>query len=264
MISAVSTICGRWPNARSTCRTRSEFQEFVLQSENRRGGTLDSGRGVDGVSIGGTRPRCTRGPEVFRRIGPRFCSRPDGVLLCSFPNPARSWRGLGVLPITCGRVKTPTACRIPYGRNKDTSNRHRARQPINGASHSVSRKSAQGFNPQAIAFDPWGIAELERILSEEGITLPPFKQFGQGYKSMSPATKAFEERVFNRRLVHSGNPVLTWAISNVSLERDAAGNVKPSKARSRERIDPAISGVLASDSRRRNRRQEYDFSGNRR
>lgn len=101
------------------------------------------------------------------------------------------------------------------------------------------------FQPEAIGFDQWGITELERILAEEGITLPPMRPVGQGYKSASPAMKAFEERVLNRRLVHTGNPVLTWAISNVSVEKDAAGNQKPSKERSRERIDPAVAAIMA-------------------
>jgi len=101
------------------------------------------------------------------------------------------------------------------------------------------------FQPEAIAFDQWGMAELERVLNEEGITLAPLKQHGQGYKSMSPATKAFEAAVLNRRLVHGDNPVLTWSISNVAIERDAAGNVKPSKERSRERIDPAVAAIMA-------------------
>jgi phage terminase large subunit-like protein len=118
------------------------------------------------------------------------------------------------------------------------------------------------FQPECIAFDPWGITELERILNEEGITLPPLKPFGQGYKSMSPATKAFEERVLNRRLVHSGNPLLTWAISNVAIEKDAAENKKPSKERSRERIDPAVAAVMAVGLHSLEEPPlEYDFSG---
>jgi phage terminase large subunit-like protein len=100
------------------------------------------------------------------------------------------------------------------------------------------------FRPDAIAADQWQLTELERVLGEEGIALP-LRPFGQGYKSMSPAMKAFEERVLNRRLVHGGNPLLTWAISNVAVERDAAGNVKPSKERSRERIDPAVAAIMA-------------------
>jgi phage terminase large subunit-like protein len=101
------------------------------------------------------------------------------------------------------------------------------------------------FCPESIAFDIWGITELERILNEEGLRLPPFKPFGQGYKSMSPATKAFEELVLNKKLTCPDNALLTWAISNVILERDAAGNVKPSKEHSRERIDPAVAAIMA-------------------
>lgn len=103
----------------------------------------------------------------------------------------------------------------------------------------------QQFSPEIIAFDPWQITELQRIINEEGITLPELKPFGQGYKTMSPATKAFEERILNRALHVEENPLLTWAISNVALERDAAGNMKPSKERSRERIDPAVAAVMA-------------------
>jgi phage terminase large subunit-like protein len=49
----------------------------------------------------------------------------------------------------------------------------------------------------------------------------------------------------NRQLLHDGNPVLTWSISNVSIEMDASGNKKPSKERSRERIDPAVASIMA-------------------
>ena len=101
------------------------------------------------------------------------------------------------------------------------------------------------FKPAAIGYDPWGMAELQRVMLDEGITLPQLQPWGQGFKSMSPATKAFEARVLNRQLKHSGNPLLTWAISNVALERDAAGNTKPSKERSRERIDPAVAAIMA-------------------
>jgi phage terminase large subunit-like protein len=100
------------------------------------------------------------------------------------------------------------------------------------------------FTPVAVAFDRWGIAELERVMADEGIALP-LKPFGQGFKDLAPATAAFETRVLNGRLIHDGNPVVTWALSNVALERDAAGNAKPSKRRSHERIDPIVAGVMA-------------------
>jgi len=100
------------------------------------------------------------------------------------------------------------------------------------------------FRPRLIAFDRWGISELERLLEDEGIDLP-LKEFGQGFKDMSPATKAFELKVLNGDLKQNGNPLLDWCLSNVRLERDAADGVKPSKKRSHERIDPIVASIMA-------------------
>jgi phage terminase large subunit-like protein len=100
------------------------------------------------------------------------------------------------------------------------------------------------FKPRAIAFDRWQMAELERVLTDEGLNLP-LKEFGQGFKDMGPATAAFETRVLNQGIRHGDNPLLTWALSNVVLERDAAGSAKPNKRRSHERIDPVVAAVMA-------------------
>lgn len=101
------------------------------------------------------------------------------------------------------------------------------------------------YKPECIAFDRWGITELNRVIDEEGIKLPKLEPFGQGYKSMSPATKAFEARVASRKLRTPPNPLLTWAVSNVAISRDAADNKKLNKDKSRERIDPAVAAVMA-------------------
>lgn len=116
------------------------------------------------------------------------------------------------------------------------------------------------FTPEAIGFDRWGMAELDQVLTREGITLP-LKEFGQGFKDFAPAVKATEARILNGRLVHPANPVLTWAVSNVVLETDAAGNQKPSKRRSTERIDPIVAAMMAialADQEPAPR--QYDFS----
>ncbi|ODS53217.1 MAG: terminase [Acidobacteria bacterium SCN 69-37] len=100
------------------------------------------------------------------------------------------------------------------------------------------------FQPTAIAFDRWGIAELARVLGDEGITLP-LREFGQGFKDMAPATAAFETRVLNGAITHDSNPLVTWSLGNVALERDAAGNAKPHKRKSTERIDPIVAAIMA-------------------
>jgi phage terminase large subunit-like protein len=39
--------------------------------------------------------------------------------------------------------------------------------------------------------------------------------------------------------------VLQWMAANVAIEQDAAGNIKPSKAKSTERIDGIVAAVMA-------------------
>lgn len=99
------------------------------------------------------------------------------------------------------------------------------------------------YQPRAIGFDRHGMKEIDQILEEEGIELP-LVEHGQGFVSMSPSMKATEAKVLNRELVHD-NAVLTWAVSNVRLVRDDADNHKPSKGRSREKIDPAVALIMA-------------------
>jgi len=93
-----------------------------------------------------------------------------------------------------------------------------------------------------IAFDRWGAAHLVQKLQDIGIEVV---SFGQGYATMSPAAKTFERLVLRKEIAHDNNPVLRWAIGNVTIEQDASGNIKPSKKRSIERIDPAISSIMA-------------------
>ncbi|MEO7192650.1 MAG: terminase TerL endonuclease subunit [Vicinamibacterales bacterium] len=100
------------------------------------------------------------------------------------------------------------------------------------------------FKPRAVAFDRWGIAELERVLSDEGLSLP-LKEHGQGFRDLGPSTSAFETAVLNQQLHHDENGLLDWALQNVVLERDATGAAKPNKRRSHERIDPIVASIMA-------------------
>jgi phage terminase large subunit-like protein len=77
---------------------------------------------------------------------------------------------------------------------------------------------------------------------EDGFTVVEIRQ---GYKTLSPPTKELETLVLSKRLVHGGHPVLTWCASNVAVETDPAGNIKPSKRRARDRIDGVAALVTA-------------------
>ena len=99
------------------------------------------------------------------------------------------------------------------------------------------------FRIKEVAFDPWNAAAIVQRMQEEGFEVVEFRQ---GYRTMSPAMKDFERMVLAREVYHGGDPVLAWAVDNVVAEMDAAGNVKPSKAKSSERIDPFVAALMAT------------------
>jgi phage terminase large subunit-like protein len=51
--------------------------------------------------------------------------------------------------------------------------------------------------------------------------------------------------VLSKKLRHGGNAVLRWMNSNVAIQQDPAGNKKPDKARSRDKIDGIVAGLMA-------------------
>ena len=97
-------------------------------------------------------------------------------------------------------------------------------------------------NVVEVAIDRWNAQQITTELLEEGLTIVPF---GQGYKDMSPASKELEARVTGLRMRHGGNPVLRWMAANCMIETDPAGNIKPSKAKSTEKIDGIVALVMA-------------------
>jgi len=77
-----------------------------------------------------------------------------------------------------------------------------------------------------------------------GFTIVPF---GQGFRDMSPPTKELMKLVLEKKLQHGGNAPLRWMIDNVFIKTDPAGNVKPDKEKSTERIDGAVALIMALD-----------------
>jgi len=98
------------------------------------------------------------------------------------------------------------------------------------------------FNIKEIAYDRWNATQITTQLEGDGLTMVPF---GQGFGSLSAPTKEFGKIITARRLNHGGNPVLKWMASNVAVKEDPAGNLKPDKGKSAEKIDGIMAGVMA-------------------
>ena len=64
---------------------------------------------------------------------------------------------------------------------------------------------------------------------------------------MSPPTKELMKLTLEQRIAHGGQPVLRWMMDNIFIKTDPAGNIKPDKEKSTEKIDGVVATVMALD-----------------
>jgi phage terminase large subunit-like protein len=117
------------------------------------------------------------------------------------------------------------------------------------AVRAVLKDWAERFDLREIAYDPWNATDLVTRLQGDGLTCVPMRQ---GFVSLSAPTKSLEKAILSRTIRHARPPVLRWCVSNVSVETDPAGNLKPSKSKSTERIDAVVALIMAIDRMDRN------------
>lgn len=111
------------------------------------------------------------------------------------------------------------------------------------------RELAELYDIQEIAYDRWGATQLVTQLQADGATCVPL---GQGFSSLSAPTKELDKLIVSQGIRHGGHPVLRWMAGNVAIEQDAAGNIKPSKKKSTEKIDGIVALIMALDRHSRN------------
>lgn len=100
------------------------------------------------------------------------------------------------------------------------------------------------FHIKEIAFDRWGAVQMVQNLEGLGFTVIPF---GQSFKDMSPPSKELMKLTLEQRIAHGGHPVLRWIMDNIFIRQDPAGNIKPDKEKSTEKIDGAVATIMALD-----------------
>lgn len=91
--------------------------------------------------------------------------------------------------------------------------------------------------------DPWGAIQISNDLIDEGYEVV---NIVQGIKTLSEPTKDFRNQVYDKNIVHDGNPVISWAIGNAIVDIvDRNMNILLNKSKSTERIDPIASLINA-------------------
>ena len=98
------------------------------------------------------------------------------------------------------------------------------------------------FQVREIAYDPWNATHIALRLQDEGAAMVEFRQ---GFRSMSAPTRELEKLIVSKKLAHGGNPVTRWMAANVAVAQDPAGNLKPAKDKSTERIDGIVALIMA-------------------
>jgi phage terminase large subunit-like protein len=105
-------------------------------------------------------------------------------------------------------------------------------------------KAARLFDIREIGFDRVFAGEIVQDLQNEGLEMT---EVGQGFMTMAAPTSELLRLVKAGQLWHGGHPVLRWMASNLSVRQDPAGNLKPDKEKSSDKIDgiAALCNALA-------------------
>ena len=98
------------------------------------------------------------------------------------------------------------------------------------------------YRIQSIAYDRWNASQLVIDLTNDGVPMEPF---GQGFQSLSAPTKELEKLILGKQIIHGDNPAMNWMLSNIALQEDPAGNIKPNKAKSTEKIDGIVAMIMS-------------------
>lgn len=94
------------------------------------------------------------------------------------------------------------------------------------------------YDVREVPFDPFQATQLSGHLIERGVPMVVIRATVQNF---SEPMKFLETLVLQKKIVHNGDPVLAWMISNIVAHLDAKDNIYPR----RERVENKIDGVVA-------------------
>ena len=93
-----------------------------------------------------------------------------------------------------------------------------------------------------ICYDSYNANIFASELSELGYVTV---EIIQGIRTLWEPSKVFREKVYNKEIIHSNNPILNFAVLDAITISYTNGNFKLDKSKSRHRIDPIASVINA-------------------
>ena len=101
---------------------------------------------------------------------------------------------------------------------------------------------ASRFELVELAYDPFQATMLVTELMAKGV---PVVEMGATVKNFSEPMKQMDGLIRSKQILHDGDPVFTWMLSNVVAKIDAKDNVFPRKERDENKIDGPVAHMMA-------------------
>jgi phage terminase large subunit-like protein len=101
---------------------------------------------------------------------------------------------------------------------------------------------AKLYRVRKIGVDKWNAVSFTASLKKAGYNV---HFYGQGFPSYNAPTKEFLSLVLGRKLRHGGHEVLRWMASNLAVEENATGDLRPCKKKSGDKIDGITALIMA-------------------
>jgi phage terminase large subunit-like protein len=161
-----------------------------------------------------------RGTDDFLNVDCRFWCPEDGIEQRSRVDgvPYADWVRDGYLTATPGNVTDYSYVEAEYG------------------------EIAGRLEVGEVGYDRWNASQLVTDLQAAGANMVAISQTHAG---LAAGWRELEKAILEHKLRHGGHPILRWMAGNVEVETDSAGNQRPSKARSSERIDGIVGLTMA-------------------
>lgn len=97
-------------------------------------------------------------------------------------------------------------------------------------------------------YDSWNSpAWVEEMVAEMGyVPKQNLLSVIMGAKTLSPSMKELRGELTEKNVNYNNNPLLKWALTNLSVETDKNENIRPIKGKNRrQRVDPAVALIIA-------------------
>jgi phage terminase large subunit-like protein len=110
--------------------------------------------------------------------------------------------------------------------------------------HMSDTELTYNLNILEVCYDPYNASHFTQELESEGYKRVEIRQ---GVQTLSEPTKKLRELILQGKVVHDGNPLLAWCLSNAVEVSDNNGNIKLSKKHKddSQRIDLAAAVINA-------------------